>query len=404
MPKRTQVFISYSHKDKKWFDELKIHLEPLLQNEKIDVWDDTRIKPGDKWEVEIREALKQAKIAVLMISPHFLASEYIEKVERPALMEAAEKYDLTIIWIPVSSSLYKETDIVDYQAAHNPSNPLDRLSPGALSSAWVNIVTKIAEFQDVNRHNSDYRKKKSLISKLSAKLRFYRVIAVTSVLIIILVLICGIQIIPLLDSKQFSRILEKRSHIVFYNADSYEFVRVLPGRDALRNETDLKKEIGETKQTFDMIAHIPSVIANEYLNVIRKIVTDGNDVRIVVSNYTEENRDNFDLFTKAFRSDLDASRGGAETIYKRLCELREELNSNSDLKGSFKVRVANRFPFYTMWIRDRKEKANTLCHLEFPFHRGKSNWVSLRASTDAPRLVKSMIKEFEVVWKEGKKL
>jgi hypothetical protein len=74
---RDQIFISYSHHDKHWLDELLITLAPLVRKRRITVWDDTNIRVGKKWMEEIRGALGAANIAVLLVSRHFLASEFI---------------------------------------------------------------------------------------------------------------------------------------------------------------------------------------------------------------------------------------------------------------------------------------------------------------------------------------
>ncbi len=121
---RTKVFISYSHQDAKWLERLQVHLKPLEREGVIDRWDDTRIKAGEKWRDEIENTLTEAKVAVLLVSADFLASDFIADNELPPLLAAAEADGAVIIPVILSPSLFEQTDLAQFQAANSPHRPL----------------------------------------------------------------------------------------------------------------------------------------------------------------------------------------------------------------------------------------------------------------------------------------
>lgn len=142
-PPRQLTFISYSHKNKVWLDKLLTILQPLVRKGAVVLWADTRIQAGSKWQPEIEKALASARVAVLLVSPDFLASDFIANHELPVLLRKAKAGGLTVLWVHVSSSLYQATELEEYQAAHDISKPLDLMTDPEQAKVLAEIAQKI---------------------------------------------------------------------------------------------------------------------------------------------------------------------------------------------------------------------------------------------------------------------
>jgi TIR domain len=127
--RKGQVFVSYSHKDCKWVQRLLVHLKPLEREGVLNVWEDTQIKPGTLWRDEIKSAVESAKVAVLLISADFLASEFVMSDELPSLLAMAENKGTIIMPLIIGPSRFSQTKILsDFQSVNPPDKPLTRLS------------------------------------------------------------------------------------------------------------------------------------------------------------------------------------------------------------------------------------------------------------------------------------
>ena len=81
------VFVSYSHDDAAWARRFRVLLKPLVRRKRLTLWDDSQIRVGDEWHPAIEEAIGHSRIALVLVSADFLASDYIMERELPALLD-----------------------------------------------------------------------------------------------------------------------------------------------------------------------------------------------------------------------------------------------------------------------------------------------------------------------------
>jgi internalin A len=144
---RENIFISYCREDSRWLEMFRIMLDPILRKDQLKIWDDTKITPGTKWKEEIERAIASSKVALLLVSARFLASEFIIDYELPLLKEA-QADGLKILWVAVSHCMYQYTDLGDEQALDDPANALASLSPTKLNQTMVRICKRIKKAMD----------------------------------------------------------------------------------------------------------------------------------------------------------------------------------------------------------------------------------------------------------------
>lgn len=129
-PRRNRVFVAYAQKDLVWLKALTLHLEFFAKQGVLELWDDTRISPGDSWRGELDSAIASAAVAVLLISPYFLASDFVAVAQLPPLLARAKSANLRIIPVLVTPSLYSvHQDLAEFQPANSPGKELSGLRP-----------------------------------------------------------------------------------------------------------------------------------------------------------------------------------------------------------------------------------------------------------------------------------
>ena len=122
------IFISYSHCDLNYLKRLMVHLRPLQKLGIIDSWDDTKLQAGDNWKIEIEKALIRARVAILLISADFLASEFIVENELPPILNNAKIKGTRIIPIVIKPCRFiRDNNLRIFQAINDPNRPLANL-------------------------------------------------------------------------------------------------------------------------------------------------------------------------------------------------------------------------------------------------------------------------------------
>jgi hypothetical protein len=142
------VFISYGHTDQEpinWLAKLKLYLGLFKRQGIVDIWDDKRIDTGSRWREQIKQAVGQAKVAVLLVGPGFLGSKFISEHELPPLVQAAETDGVKIFPLVVGYCSYKKSELEPFQAFNDPDSPLEHLQVSEQNKTLRDLAEAIEE-------------------------------------------------------------------------------------------------------------------------------------------------------------------------------------------------------------------------------------------------------------------
>ena len=141
--KALQVFISYSHYDEDYKQQLAKHLSPLKRLQLIEDWHDRKIRAGEEWGKAIARELKTADIILLLVSIDFINSEYCYDIELERAMERHAAGDAVVIPIILRSCLWQQTPFASLQALPKDARAVSLW--GDRDEAFVNVVDGIRQ-------------------------------------------------------------------------------------------------------------------------------------------------------------------------------------------------------------------------------------------------------------------
>jgi hypothetical protein len=113
-----------------------------LQREgKIANWHDRRIGASREWHGEIDSHLNSAPVILLLVSPSFLASDYIHDVELKRAMERHEAGEARVIPVILRPSDWKHAPFYKLQALPRDARPVTTW--GNRDAAFLDIAQGI---------------------------------------------------------------------------------------------------------------------------------------------------------------------------------------------------------------------------------------------------------------------
>lgn len=135
------LFISYSHKDEMFRDELRGALAAYERIGEVKSWDDTCILPGQRWENKILQKLETADIVIFLLSNDFIRSDYCIQKEMKRALERDEAGNCAIIPIVVRACPFSKMELGKIQAILPHGKPVKENRHR--DSAWLEVTRQL---------------------------------------------------------------------------------------------------------------------------------------------------------------------------------------------------------------------------------------------------------------------
>lgn len=127
--KKNNVVVSYCDADRTWAERIKNCLVPLERQGLLTVWDESKIIPGTAWKEEMARAISGARVAVVVLSPDYLASDFVHDEEMPLLLATAAKHGTLVVSVVVRPCLLAAAGKLSrWKPFNRPERPLSALS------------------------------------------------------------------------------------------------------------------------------------------------------------------------------------------------------------------------------------------------------------------------------------
>ncbi len=138
MPGATKVFISYSSADEEFCQALERHLSLLKREGAIETWTFRSIDAGDDWKAAIDARLETAQLILLLVSAHFVASDYCWNIEMKRALQRHRDRSARVVPIIVRDCDWSSAPFAALQALPPSAKPVTSWRPQ--DKAWTAIA------------------------------------------------------------------------------------------------------------------------------------------------------------------------------------------------------------------------------------------------------------------------
>jgi internalin A len=116
-----KLFLSYSHLDEKFIQELRKELKLMERNGLIHPWSDHALTVGELWEARILQELNEADIIVCQLSRDFLASDFCVLKELETAMQRKQRGEAELFAYVLKDCGWKEVpNLKKFQILREP--------------------------------------------------------------------------------------------------------------------------------------------------------------------------------------------------------------------------------------------------------------------------------------------
>src|SRR5947209_6351627 len=119
------IFISYADEDEERLKELENRLTPLARNGTVDIWHRRKVIPGQEVSREVDTHLKAARIILLLISPDYLAPNYLYN-EMIQAMKRYETEKVRVIPVLLRTVSWEDTPFKDIEPLPTNRRPVNQ--------------------------------------------------------------------------------------------------------------------------------------------------------------------------------------------------------------------------------------------------------------------------------------